>query len=200
MAPYNTYMESKSPANLKYSSIAISGPPGAGRTTLFTNLSSIVKPWGWQTFSGGEWARQFAIKNGKHKPDDPKHHLATDYSDEIDHQIDAAMREKLSDKNAHYVVESWIAGWNMRGLPHVLKVLLECDISLRIDRMVNRDNMSVEEAKEHIHSRQDANFAKWKRMYNVTDFWDPKYYDLVVNTYSNGPTQTLNLVLQALGV
>jgi predicted cytidylate kinase len=200
MAPYNTYMESISSANLNYSSIAISGPPGAGRTTLFKNLSYIVVPWGWKTFSGGEWARQFAIKNGKHKSDDPKHHLATDYSDEIDHQIDAEMRRKLSNKNAHYVVESWIAGWNMRGLSHILKVLLECDISLRIDRMVNRDGLSVEEAKQHIHDRQEANFSKWKRMYNVTDFWDPKYYDLVINTYSNGPTETLNLVLQALGV
>lgn len=184
---------------LKYSSIAISGPPGAGRSTLLQNLKPIVEAWGWQTFSGGEWARQFAVQNGKHRPDDPKHHLATDYSDEIDHEIDAKMREKLSDPNAHYVVESWIAGWNMRGLKHVLKVLLQCDDALRIDRLVNRDNLSVEEAKLHIHTRQEANLTKWKRMYNVTDFWDPKHYDLVINTYSNGPNETLNLVLQALG-
>lgn len=88
----------------------------------------------------------------------------------------------------------------MRGLPHVLKVLLTCDDSLRIDRMVNRDGLSVEEAKQHIHDRQEANFSKWKRMYGVTDFWNPKYYDLVIDTYSNGPTETLNLVLRALGV
>lgn len=200
MAPYNTYMESIKPEDIKFSSIAISGPPGAGRSTLLRNLVPIVTPWGWKTFSGGEWARQFAIKNGKHKPDDPKHHLATDYDDTIDHEIDAKMREKLSDKNAHYVVESWIAGWNMRGLPHVLKVLLRCDNSLRIDRLVNRDNLSVEEAKQQIHDRQKANFSKWKRMYNVTDFWDPKYYDVVIDTYSNGPVQTLKIVLGALGV
>jgi cytidylate kinase len=110
------------------------------------------------------------------------------------------MREKLSHPDAHFVVESWIAGWNMRGLPHVLKVLLTCDDSLRIDRLVNRDNLSVDEAKGQIHDRQEANFAKWKRMYGVTDFWDPKYYDLVIDTYSNGPTETLNFVLHALGV
>jgi len=33
----------------------------------------------------------------------------------------------------------------------------------------------------------------------VTDFWDPKYYDLIINTYSHGPLETLDLVLQALG-
>lgn len=189
----------KQPKPLLYSSIAISGRPGAGRSTLLKNLIPIVTPLGWDSFSGGEWARRFAIENGKHDSNDARHHLATDYGDDIDHQIDAAMREKLSNPNTHVVVESWIAGWNMRGLKHVLKILLMCDDSLRIDRVVNRDNLTVEEAKEHLFHRENANLGKWKRMYGVEDYWDPKYYDLVINTYSHGPKETLGLVLQALG-
>ena len=192
-------MEDQHTHPLKYSSIAISGRPGAGRSTLLKNLKEIVEPLGWETFSGGDFSRQYAIETGKHDAKDLKHHLATDYSDEIDHQIDAAMRKKLSDPTAHIAVESWIAGWNMRGLSHVLKVLLMCEDSLRIDRVVNRDNLSVEEAKMHLREREEANIGKWKRMYGVTDFWDSKYYDLVINTYSHGPKETLNLVLQALG-
>lgn len=185
--------------HLKYSSIAISGRPGAGRSTLLKNLKPVLEPLGWETFSGGDWSRKFAIENKTHSATDKSHHLATDYGDEIDHQIDAAMREKLSDPNTHVCVESWIAGWNMRGLPHVLKVLLMCDDALRIDRIVNRDNMTVEDAKKHLHDREEANLGKWKRMYGVDDFWDPKHYDLVINTYSHGPRETLNVVLQALG-
>ncbi len=184
---------------LKYASIAISGRPGAGRSTLITNLKPYLEPLGWTFFSGGEWARQFAIKAGKVKPADSKHHFATHYGDEIDHQIDTAMREKLSDSNVHMVVESWISGWNMRGLPHVLKVLLMCDDALRIDRVVNRDNLTVEEAKKHLEQRETENISKWKRMYGTDDFWDPKHYDLVINTYSHGPKETLDLVLQAMG-
>lgn len=190
-------MESGKP--LKYSSIAISGRPGAGRSTLLKNLREHLEPLKWEFFSGGDWARQFAIKSGKHDPNDPKHHLATDYGEDIDHQIDIAMREKISDPNVHMVIESWIAGWNAREIPHVLKVLLMCDDALRIDRIVNRDNISVEDAKKHMRMREEANLGKWQRMYNVSDFWDPKYYDLVINTYSHGPQETLNLVLQALG-
>lgn len=184
---------------LKYSSIAISGRPGAGRSTLLKNLQPHLEPLQWEFFSGGDWARQFAIKTGKHDAKDITHHKATDYGDDIDLKIDVAMREKLTDPNTHIAVESWIAGWNMRGLKHVLKVLLMCDDALRIDRIVNRDNITVDEAKEHLRDREESNLAKWERMYHVNDFWDPKYYDLVINTYSHGPKETLNLVLQALG-
>ena len=184
---------------LKYSSVAISGRPGAGRSTLLRNLRTIVEPMKWEIFSGGDWARQFAIKSGKHDAKDPKHHLATDYGDDVDFQIDQALRKKISDPHVHMAVESWIAGWNARGLKHVLKVLLMCDDALRIDRVVNRDNVSVDEAKNHLFMREQTNLSKWKRLYKVSDFWDPKYYDLVINTYSHGPKETLDLVLQALG-
>ena len=187
------------PKTLKYSSIAISSPPGAGRSTLLRNLKKFVGPLGWESFSGGDWSRRFAIEAGSHDAKDQTHHKATDYSDEIDREIDLKMREKLSDPNTHVAVESWIACWNMRGLKHVLKVLLMCDGALRIDRIVNRDNISVDVAKKHLKEREDANLTKWKRMYGVNDFWDPKYYDLVINTYSHGPTETLDIVLQALG-
>ncbi len=184
---------------LKYSSVALSGRPGAGRSTLLKNLKPYLEPFGWEFFSGGDWARKYAIESGKHEAANKAHHKATDYGDDIDLKIDVAMRDKLSDPNEHVAVESWIAGWNMRGLPHVLKVLLMCDDALRIDRVVNRDDLTVDEAKHHLREREDTNLEKWERMYGVSDFWDPRYYDLVINTYSNGPTETLELVLQALG-
>jgi len=186
---------------LKYSSIAISGPPGAGRSTLLKNLKPVVSSLGWETFSGGDWSRQFSIQSGNHNPQDQTHHFATEVTEDVDHQIDLALREKLSNPNNHIAVESWIAGWNMRGLKHVLKVLLMCDDSLRIDRVVNRDNLTVDQAKQHLKEREDSNLSKWSKMYNVSeqDFWDPKHYDLIINTYSNGPKETLDLVLQALG-
>jgi cytidylate kinase len=186
---------------LKYSSIAISGRPGAGRSTLLKNLKIVVEPLGWETFSGGDWSRQFAVQAGKHNEEDATHHFAADVSEEIDHKIDLALREKLTSPDTHVAVESWIAGWNMRGLKHVLKVLLMCDDALRIDRVVNRDNLTVDKAKEHLRTRENSNLSKWSRMYKVpkSDFWNPKHYDLVINTYSHGPMETLELVLQALG-
>lgn len=184
---------------LKYSSVAISSKPGAGRSTLLKNLEPYLEPLGWEFFSGGDWSRQFAIEAGKHDANDRKHHNASNLHDDIDLQIDVGMRKKISDTDIHMAIESWIAGWNARNLPHVLKVLLICDDALRIDRIVNRDNVTVEEAKHHLHEREKINLAKWKRMYEADDFWDPKYYDLIIDTYSSGPMETLGKVLDKLG-
>ncbi len=187
------------PKKLKYSSVAISGQPGAGRTTLLANLKPYLFRLCWEFFSGGDWSRQFSVKVGKKDPNDSTHHLATDYGEDIDYQIDTAMRKKLSNPQTHVAIESWIAGWNMRGLPHVLKVILLCNSALRIDRIVNRDNITVEAAKKQLRGRESANFGKWKKMYQTDNFWDPKHYDLIINTYSHSPRETLDLVLQALG-
>ena len=184
--------------HFNYRNIAISSLPGAGRSTLLANLKTILQPLGWNFFSGGEWSRQYAIEHGLHDANNKVHHLATAYSDEVDLQIDKGMAEKLT-KEDHYIVESWIAGFNMRNVPGVLKVLLLCDTALRIDRIVNRDSLGVEEAKEHMRQRQETNVSKWKRMYAVDDFWDPKYYDVVIDTYSSGPMETLGKVLDKLG-
>ena len=185
---------------LRYRSIAISGKPGVGRTTLFQNLKKILGSQGFEFFSGGEWSRQYAIEHKLHDPKDQKHHTAAIYGDDIDYQIDVAMREKL-EKEGSFVVESWIAGWNMRGLKHVLKVLLICDDALRIDRIVNREMLTVEEAKTHIKGREEENLTKWSRIYKVplSDFFNPQYYDLVINTYSHNQEETLKFALEKLG-
>lgn len=184
--------------HFKYRNIVLSGRPGAGRTTLFTNLQLILKPLGWKFFSGGEFSRQYAIEHKLFDPTNTFHHNASIYSDEIDLKIDIEMRKKL-EKEDHFVVESWIAGYNMRNVPGILKVLLVCDEALLIDRIVNRDNLTVEQAKHNIREREEKNLTKWKRMYGVSNFWAKNYYDLVIDTYSSGPMETLGKVLDKLG-
>jgi len=66
------------PKKLKYSSVAISGQPGAGRTTLLANLKPYLVPLGWEFFSGCDWSRQFSIEAGNKDPNDKTHHLAID--------------------------------------------------------------------------------------------------------------------------
>lgn len=180
--------------------ITISGKVACGTTTLFHKLNAVLEPKGWKFFSGGEFMRQYAVKNNLFPKDSKNHHAATIYPDEFDKEVDAMIRKRLREESK-LLIESDLAGFNAAGIDGVFKILLECSMdAVRIDRLVNRDKITVNEAKEHLLQREAENVKKWRRLYKDKNFWDPKYYDLVIDTYKNGPTETLNLALKAIEV
>ncbi|MBL7150707.1 cytidylate kinase family protein [Candidatus Microgenomates bacterium] len=184
---------------LKYHNITISGKVGVGGTTLFDNLKTHLGPLGWKFFTAGEFMRKYAQEKGLFPKDAKEHHLATAYSDEFDKKVDYGMRERMQKKD-NQVFEGWLAGFMAREVKGVLKVLLICsDMSVVIDRIVNRDSIAIEEAKAHIKEREEKNIQKWKRIYGEHDFYDPKQYDLVIDTYANSKEETLEKVLKELG-
>ena len=48
-------------------------------------------------------------------------------------------------------------------------------------------------------TREEENIPTWERLYGNHDFWDPKYFDVVVDTYKTGPNETMGVVLDKLG-
>ncbi len=195
--------------------ITISGLPGSGSTTLLSLLKEALKFDGWTGYSGGEFMRKYAVEKGLYDDSRKIHHDATAYGDEFDRQIDFGVREKLTEEE-NWIIESWLSGFFAQGIEGVLKVLVICsDDAVRIDRIVNRDEVNVEEAKHHIHQRYEKNFSKWVRLYNqewrdwvvgsgkaksgdTIDFWKPELYDVVIDTFSNNQQQTLDIVLDAI--
>lgn len=199
---------------MNYRNIVISGLIGTGTTTLFNGLKTTLP--GWKFFCGGEYMREYAIKHGLFDPKNKFHHKATVYDDEFDRKVDFGMREDLQKKNK-LIIESWLCGFVAQGVKEVLKVLLVCDDALRIDRIVNRDDLTVEDTKYHIHERENENLKKWIRMYahewndwvvkrgvlkadEPINFWDIRLYDLVIDTYSHSKEETLSLVLEKMGL
>ncbi|PWU23765.1 hypothetical protein C5B42_01920 [Candidatus Cerribacteria bacterium 'Amazon FNV 2010 28 9'] len=200
-----------------YKNITISGLPGCGSTTLLKLLKDRLGMEGWRGFSGGEFMRAYALEKGVFKEHEGLHHSAADYEDAFDRQIDYGMREKLSTEEK-WILEAWLSGFLAQGVEGTLKVLLLCsDDAVRIDRIVNRDNVSIEEAKEHISKRKETNVTKWTRMYSKEwkewvvdrglatadeqiDFWKPTLYDVVIDTFSTSKDETLRLVLEKLGM
>lgn len=193
--------------------ITISGLPGAGSSTLG---KALAKKLGFEYFSGGNFMRQYAIKKGVFDKNCPVHHKATVYEDEYDRKIDYEMRDWLENKKGR-VFDSWLSGFMAQGIKGVLKILVFCDKDdIRVDRVVNRDRISIKEAKKHIFEREKANLKKWTRMYEkewnkwvgdkleepikdgVFDFYNPKVYDLAIDTYSNHRQKALKIVLKEL--
>lgn len=197
--------------------LTISGLPGSGSTTLLNMLreNAHLKFEGWTGFSGGEFMRSYAIEKGLFKENKGLHHSAAAYSEEFDREVDMGMREKLGSES-HWIIESWLSGFVAQGVPGVFKILMKCsNTAVRVDRIVNRDTVSPEEALENMNRRYRENFSKWKKMYDQEwkewvvasgkakasdpiDFWQANLYDLVIDTYSTNQKETLNLVLNAI--
>lgn len=183
---------------MNFRNITISGRIGAGSSTLLAEMKKYLEPQGWEFFSGGEFMRQYAIEHGLIDKNDAKHHYATAYPDDFDKQVDYGMKERL-EKKEKQVLEADLAGFMARGIPGVLKILLVCHDDIRVDRVANRDNATIEEAKEHVFKVEEFNVNRWHNLYGDYDFWDPKNFDLVIDTYSHSKVETVDEVLGALG-
>ncbi len=200
---------------MPYRNITISGLPGCGSTTLLRLLKEKLTMEGWRGFSGGEFMRAYALEHGSFEEQKGLHHDSSHYSDEFDRNVDMDMRSKLASEE-HWIIESWLSGFLAQKVDGVLKVLLYCsDDAVRVDRIVNRDRVTVVEAKENIHKRTTNNITKWTRMYapewqdwvvgegkatagEPIDFWKPSLYDVCIDTYSKNQDQTLDEVMTAL--
>lgn len=181
--------------------ITVSGRIASGSTTLGRKLAKIL---GWRHIEGGDvfWE---AVRT-KLNLDSKDTGLRPDKEDE---DFDASLK-KILQNGKDLVLETKLAGFNAQGIPGVLKIGVVCEdeegqdkTDIRIDRLINREKISIEQAKEEVMEREANDLEKWRRIYAKGDgnwvYWDKKYYDLVVNTYSLNQDETLKIALNAIG-
>ena len=191
----------KTPIDLPgINNITVSGRIGTGKTTLAVKLGEVL---GWEVLDGGKIFRRItkelgkSIINSNQRPDK----VDLEYEDMI---------KKLLTKEKHHIVQSHLAGFDAQGIEGVFKILVICrdehgddKADIRIDRLMNRDNVSIEDAKHEILEREKQNLAKFRRLYAHGDqnwvYWDEKYYDLIVNTYSHNQEEALQIALSGIG-
>lgn len=196
----------------KYRNISISGLPGAGSTTLGKHLAQHL---GFTYYSGGDFMRKYAIEKGYFDPKKTVHHSATVYPDDFDRQVDYGVRERM-ENGSGCVYESWLSGFLAQQIEGTFKILIYCsDDAVRVDRIANRDDVTIEEAKTHIFTREEQNLAKWIKMYGKeweewvvkpktlgpkepVYFWRSELYDLAIDTFRLGKEETLELVIAAV--
>lgn len=175
--------------------ITISGRIGSGSTTLAHELSDLL---GWEMLDGGKLFRAFTKDHG----------YAADRSDEFDLEYEERVKNMLRNES-NRIIQSHLAGFDAQGIDGTFKILLVCEdemgedkADIRIDRLVNRDMMPTEEAKHEVKERDKQNLDKWRRLYAKDDpnwvYWDKKYYDLVINTFSHNKTEALQQALDAI--
>lgn len=180
--------------------ITVSGRIASGASTLAIHVAHVL---GWEFLNGGELFREFTAQKGLNIV------LSTTRPDQFDLEYEEKIK-KILEKKSRQVIQSHLAGFDAQGIKGVFKILVVCEdafgedkIEIRIDRLVNRDAKKVEDAKHEIVERERQNLEKWRKLYAKNDpdwvYWDKKYYDLVVNTYSLNAQESAQTVLNAIG-
>lgn len=183
--------------------ITISGRIATGTTTLAKNLA---KELDWDLLEGGELFRKFHEEQLNDNTEIEVHKRPDDIDLEYEEKVKNILRTQT-----HQIIQSHLAGFDAQGIEGIYKILVICEdengkdkTDIRIDRLVNRIGKGVGEAKREIAEREKNNLDKWRRLYAGNDqdwvYWDSKYYDLVINTYSHNAEQSLKLVLEKLGI
>lgn len=177
--------------------ITVSGRIASGATTLASHLAQHL---GWELLDGGKLFRAFTHDHG----------YASERSDQFDLDYEEKIKKILRDEKQH-IIQSHLAGFDAQDISGVFKILVVCEdensddkADIRIDRLANRDAFPVEQAKQEVMERESQNLKKWRRLYaqDTPDwvYWDKKYYDLVVNTFTHNQEESLQLVMEKLGV
>ena len=180
--------------------ITISGRIGAGATTLAKKLSEKLD---WNLLEGGDLFEKIHNELGVSQVD------VLQRPDSFDLAYEAKIKQILKTEK-HHIVQSHLAGFDAQGIGDVFKILVICrdeigddKADIRIDRLMNRDGISLEEAKHEILEREKQNLEKFRRLYADSDpewvYWGSKYYDLIVNTYSHNQQEALEFVLKEIG-
>jgi cytidylate kinase len=182
--------------------ITVSGRIASGSTTLAKHLARTL---GWKHMEGGEifWE---AVRS--------KLGLETKQTNMRPDEEDLLFEEKQKEilKNDQYIVlESKLAGFCAQSIKDVFKIVVLCEdkdgvdqAQIRIDRLVNREELSIDDAKVEVLEREENDLAKWRKLYAGNDpdwvYWDKKYYDLEINTFTLNQEESLKAVLETIGI
>jgi cytidylate kinase len=169
--------------------LTVSGPAGSGKSTLAANLAEAR---GADHVSGGDIFRSLAEERGR-TPLELNRQAETD--DQIDRDLDRRLRETAREAE-NLVLESRLAGW-MAGEYADLRLWLDAPLSVRAARIAEREDKSVETAKEETRARAESEAHRYETYYGI-DIEDLSIYDLVVNTARWSPDGCLDVALGAV--
>lgn len=176
--------------------ITVSGRIASGTTTLAEGIANSLQ---WELLEGGAlFDEYFNAEKGSDE----------DRADAIDLGYEEMVKNKLRSQTKQ-VIQSHLAGYDAQGIEGVFKILVVCEdkngddrADIRIDRLVNRKNISVEDAKKEVKAREEKNLEKWRRLYEPNNpewvYWNKEYYDLIINTYSLNKQEAIDTALSAL--
>ena len=170
--------------------ITIGGLAGTGTTTLAEVLSERLNvPY----ISAGFIFREMAAERGMSVLEFSEF---AEGNDDIDKEIDK--RQALKAKTAeNLILEGRLSAFFVDNAD--LRICLMTPFDVRSKRIAQREDKSVEVAKEEIITREKSEALRYMEIHNI-DISNMEIYDIIINTDSFDPQSISEIIIQTLKV
>ena len=170
--------------------ITVSGPPGSGKSTTASNLAEVLDL---DHVSGGDIFRELADERDYTTLEFNK--LAEE-DEQIDLDLDRRLRSIAAERD-DVVLESRLSGW-LAGDHADFRIWLDAPLSVRAERIADREGKAVAETREETAARQGSEADRYEEYYGI-DITDLTIYDLSVNTARWDADSVLEMLETAIG-
>jgi len=173
--------------------VAISGPPGSGKTTV---AERFAKSSGFEFISAGAVFREMAADYGMSLADfgryAQEHH---NIDRDLDEQIVSRVR-KMQAAGANVVVEGRLQPWLLpkSGIP-CRRILVDATLEIRAERVAGRESKTVKQAEREIRERERSEHTRYLRIYGV-DVRDRSAFDLVIDSSDKTPEAVVAVITE----
>ena len=170
--------------------VTIGGLAGTGTTTLAEVLSEKLDvPY----ISAGFIFREMAAERGMSVLEFSEF---AEGNDDIDKEIDK--RQALKAKEAeNLIIEGRLSAFFVDNAD--LKICLVTPFDVRSKRISDRENKSVEVAKNEIIVREKSEALRYMEIHNI-DISNMDVYDIIINTGTFNPEKVSEIIIQTLKV
>ena len=170
--------------------ITIGGLAGTGTTTLAEVLSEKLNvPY----ISAGFIFREMAAERGMTVLEFGEF---AEGNDDIDKEIDKRQAEKAKSAE-NLIVEGRLSAFFVDNAD--LRICLMTPFDVRSKRIAQREDKSVEIAKEEIITREKSEALRYMEIHNI-DISNMDIYDLIINTDTFNPEKVSEIIIQTLKV
>ena len=169
--------------------LTVSGPPGSGKSTT---AAALAEAFDLNHVSGGDIFRELAAE---YDMTPVEFNELAEENPQIDRDLDRRLREIAVERD-EILLESRLAGW--LAAEHAdIRIWLDAPINIRAERIADREDKSVDVARDETRRRELSEAKRYREYYNI-DIENLSIYDIAYNTARWSPEGVLGMLTTAI--